>query len=593
MLKKSIKRKLKNLIHKTFLERFLLNYDISKYSYEEAINKRRMCKSAININRMYYTINQGELVPNIIEHYKTYMFNEVIKIIDYNMGLLIFNGNYNAILKGALSTNDQEKVTHYLICSILTNINVLDTVTFSHIKASCNHSLAAKQAIFYCIKNKLLSDNDKLILSAYAGLDSSANINRNRVKTSTLIKYYAINSNWHAINNLQKKVRLNYNNRRILNTVFLSCINTGEHDTAKYLYDNYKDRINNSNICNYHFSKADFYSGYEEMKRRDMSVKCKRIFLDNYKQELESIPIDATLIVLNSWGVGDDIRYSTLIPQLISRYSKLQIACEPRLYILFTIVYPKVRFLKSNRTKVVNIDNFESYNELPLFELHHLMDNTLNEKIRNESDCFTLMTDIITQVPPSVTNLENFHESMKTIVTKRRIDDFVSNISKGNRILVGICWRSMISGTGRNDHYFKLKSILEYAKKNKDLVLVSLQYDLSPEDQSIAERYSENVEYYVPPIDLKNDFVSVLYLMTRLDFIVSAGTAVLELAGLSGTKTFLLSNSYMQRYRFNKCEKALTLTDRWFSNIEIVKDFEAFSKTEIIENTFNLIKKRA
>ncbi|PML04864.1 hypothetical protein BCT86_14480 [Vibrio breoganii] len=589
ILKRKANKLLIRMASIKIIKNILINYDTSKLDYVDFIKRSRIKLSSLVLGRLYYSINEEKLSSVIIENYRNYRFNIVINMVDLNIGLLILNGNYNTILKGALSTNDPRKIKRYVICSILTNLNVLDTVGFAHLRASDKYGNVINEALLYCLNSHILSENKKTILSAYMNLDINECIDK--MSPNAAIKLHLMNGNWDEINKLHKIGQLNYNNKKILNTVFMSNVNTGDLDSLNVLYKKYYNRISNSNLCNYHFSKGDFVSGYKEMKNRDMSVKCRGLYRNVYKQCIDSIPVDSNLIVINSWGVGDDIRYSSLIPQLSHRFKKLQITCEPRLYLLFTTIYPRVKFVKANRTKVITINNYEEYNRLPSFELHHLMDNRLAEKISSEAEYFTLMTDVINQLDPVRSKVELLERLTPKVINKNGIDKFISDLNDENKLLIGICWRSMISGSARNDHYFELDEILKCAK-GRQIVLVCLQYDIRKKDLSIATNSVHQIDFHVPPIDLKNDFVSVLYLMTKLDFIVSAGTAVLELAGLSGTKTFLLSNSYVQKYRFNECNNLSTLTDRWFNNIEIVKDFENLSKAKVLESTFNLIKKQ-
>ena len=85
-------------------------------------------------------------------------------------------------------------------------------------------------------------------------------------------------------------------------------------------------------------------------------------------------------------------------------------------------------------------------------------------------------------------------------------------------------------------------------------------------------------EHFKWQIDQFNDFSSVYYVMQHLDIIVSAGTTVLELAGLSGTKTFVLTNHPAFKSRVQKGNH-----DLWFPNIEYIDDMTHLSKLEVVD----------
>ena len=73
--------------------------------------------------------------------------------------------------------------------------------------------------------------------------------------------------------------------------------------------------------------------------------------------------------------------------------------------------------------------------------------------------------------------------------------------------------------------------------------------------------------------------------MQNIDVIVSAGTSVLELAGLSGTKTFVLTNHQFFKERIKKNN-----TDLWFPNIRYVDEMSQLNKNEVVVKIANNIE---
>ena len=134
----------------------------------------------------------------------------------------------------------------------------------------------------------------------------------------------------------------------------------------------------------------------------------------------------------------------------------------------------------------------------------------------------------------------------------------------------------MIQRQSRNSHYFSLDALKPFFDL-ENCVFVSLQYDdCNDEISYIKNKFKTDI--FLPPIDQLNDFESVLYLMQKLDIIITAGTAVMELAGVSGTKTYALVNSESQKYRINND------VDFWFPNISYIPNAIEMGKDEVVEN---------
>lgn len=335
----------------------------------------------------------------------------------------------------------------------------------------------------------------------------------------------------------------------------------------------YSTKIRNGEINSFYFTQGDFIRGYKSMARRDLAILCRRVYPNKYIQSLDKVHEEESLLVLNSWGVGDDLRFATLLPALKKVHANITISCDPRIEILLKIYWPEISFSPSKRVKRLSCENYSSFSQLEYEGLHHLMDNELQSTL-GAMDKVTLITDLIPEL------YSQYMPSQKSdLLTERfkdsTIDDFLYSIRSDQKKVVGICWRSMVQRSSRNEHYFSME-LLKPLFELKGVVWVSLQYDCQEEElEQIKEELG--IEIFSPPIDQINDFQSVSCLMQQLDIIVSAGTAVLELAGLSGTRTIALSNSPAQNYRINGTQ------DRWFDNIEFIENCVDKTKEELVE----------
>ncbi|MCK6263245.1 hypothetical protein KP803_08140 [Vibrio sp. ZSDE26] len=501
------------------------------------------------------------------------------KLVSDNLGLLIYLKKARLILNAANNSDNENIKLEYIIVAVLINPSLLATAQFSHLSASFLDYRIVNNALRLTLKkNGNYPLRSVALIRSFLGekvsLDS-LDIN------DTILSYSLLGEDQEIV-----KIFVDTNivelNTQSVNFIVSSLICTNSVNILPSFVSKYRSLISNANLVKYFHSQGLTREGYSAMKKRDVSLYCADVFKDKYIQDLNLVKSDEYLLVLSSWGVGDDIRYSKIIPIILKTHSKVYFSCEPRLLLLFESLYPEAKFIPSHRTKFISKSNHDLYSEIIESRLYHAMDNELY-RFSDEVDKVCLSTDLLSGIDFVKNGCKEFNCAKPNLF--QVIDAFVSEIRKESIILVGLCWRSMLLGPFRNDNYFDLEELLSQSA-GRNIYIVSLQYDLSDSERELVNKYNCKINFIEPPINQLNDFISVLYLMSKLDFIISAGTAVLELAGISGSATYLLSNSSTQRYRFKDNN------DIWFENIKVVDDFYHLSKQDVITSTLDIIEKK-
>ncbi len=119
---------------------------------------------------------------------------------------------------------------------------------------------------------------------------------------------------------------------------------------------------------------------------------------------------------------------------------------------------------------------------------------------------------------------------------KERLD------SLGEGLKVGICWRSGLGRGMRAMHYAEMSQwgpILT----TPGVKFINLQYDQCDEELCEAERLFGTRVVRWEDLDLRNDQDGVAALISTLDLVISARTAVGAMAGAVGTSTIVLTRS--------------------------------------------------
>ncbi len=220
------------------------------------------------------------------------------------------------------------------------------------------------------------------------------------------------------------------------------------------------------------------------------------------------------LLLWGEQGLGDEIMFSTCFHEVENLGASVVVECEPRLVSVFQRAYPKFEI----RPPVVDSQRYSAINDFdfqcPFGSLMHVFRNQINQ-----------------------------FERFKPVILPRLEDRKFANerlLRQDNKKLVGICWRSGLLSASRNLNYTGLIDWRDLLT-NPKLQFVNLQYgDCETELQDIEKNLGISILRW-SDVDLKNDLEKVFALIDSLDFVVSAPTAVAQMSGALGKKTYLLT----------------------------------------------------
>ena len=221
------------------------------------------------------------------------------------------------------------------------------------------------------------------------------------------------------------------------------------------------------------------------------------------------------LLIWREQGLGDELMFSHIIPEVFSLCDEIIIEAEERLVSLFQRSFPHCNVRKQN------FDVLSGYPVTHDFDLHIPM-GSLTQLFRN--------------------SIESFQRGKPYLVPElARVNDFANRLAPHkDKKIIGICWRSGIVTADRGLHYAPLSSwkpIFEV----ENTVFVNLQYgDCDQELQQAREILGVDIIGW-PDLDLRNDLEGVAALIANLDCVVSVGTAVAQMAGALGTHLMMMT----------------------------------------------------
>ena len=232
------------------------------------------------------------------------------------------------------------------------------------------------------------------------------------------------------------------------------------------------------------------------------------------------------LLVRAEQGIGDQILFASLIPDLASRAAQeggsLILECEPRLVSLFARSFPEVT-VRPAVIKTVGGTPMADYGWL---------------KAVGGANAAILMGSLPKYLRGT---LEAFPAPHRFLVPDReeraRWRGIFESGSDGGKKIIGISWRSgKISGGDRALQYAPLRDWGAFLR-DTDATFVCAQYGAADEEIADLEKMSGRKILIPERLDQKNELDRTCAMLCALDTLVSAPTAVSWLAAGAGVPT--------------------------------------------------------
>ncbi len=226
------------------------------------------------------------------------------------------------------------------------------------------------------------------------------------------------------------------------------------------------------------------------------------------------------VLVWREQGVGDEIRFAGVLPDLIATDARITFESHAKLAPLFRNSFPEVEVRAEKPADLRNPEDYENFDfEVPIGSLARHFRPTVEEMRTKCSPWLKRDTEIETRV---------------------RLDIDAAP----HQPVIGLCWRSSNRNVLRNQYYVK-GEYLAPLKLLGAAKFICLQYDECREEVDFLRELGLPL-YDFPNIDQMNDLVSAAYLAGACDMVISAGTATAELSAGLGVPTLLFGLRHSQ-----------------------------------------------
>jgi len=246
-----------------------------------------------------------------------------------------------------------------------------------------------------------------------------------------------------------------------------------------------------------------------------------------------------TILIGAEQGVGDEIFFSALYPQIIKEAKKVIIGCDARLVPLFSNSFKDATILGYTAGQSDAGYRVRLYEGLEEFDVDYmcLYSNILMHKWTS-----------IEKIPDMSQGFLNASED-KIEYWKDKIEAL--NRETGQNVNVGLCWRSGLSQAKRSMFYASLVE-WEPVLKTKNINFINVQYgDCREEIKELFEKTGVILHNF-EELDLKDDFEGSAALMKNLDLVIGPGTTPVSQAACTGTRAWWVNYNHKQWWSFGQ-----------------------------------------
>ena len=261
-----------------------------------------------------------------------------------------------------------------------------------------------------------------------------------------------------------------------------------------------------------HARFAEGWKGFELRRRKEN-------FIGRYRKfpfaEWQGEPLDAKgILVYPEQGLGDEIMYSSCIPELVSRARHVVIECNPKLGALFARSFPRCTVTPRLRTMandwVNHLEPRPDY-QTPM--------GSLPVHFRLHDGDFPRHSGFLAA------------DRQKVAAWKERLG------SLGRGAKIGLSWQGGVGHTGRARRSLSLEQLLPLLRL-PGLQFISLQYTpVGDEIRELAARHGIAIHHWQDAID---DYDETAALVCALDRVVTVCTALVHLTGGLGRPAIVM-----------------------------------------------------
>ncbi|MEM8686364.1 MAG: tetratricopeptide repeat protein [Pseudomonadota bacterium] len=306
-------------------------------------------------------------------------------------------------------------------------------------------------------------------------------------------------------------------------------------DTLKDLLKTHPDHnATRYNLALLQFRKGEIGDGFKNYETRWQfrAFPSKRRHFDAPLWRGE--PLDGkNILVWREQGLGDEVRFASMLPNLRSPDRQVTFECTPKLMPLWQNAFPWATVRPEGDEICTQHPDYAQFDyQIPIGSLGGVFRTSLAEFEKHQKPWIARNHDAETQI-------------------RRQL------AVRPDELLIGVCWRSMNQIASRDKVFLNCEQLQAF-NAIPNVRWLNVQYASTPEELATIRQHGLDIHHY-EDLDQKNDLVGACTLLGACDLVISVGGSVGDLTGGVGTPLI-----YMTR----EMSEAFLGTDYvpWFTN---------------------------
>ena len=287
---------------------------------------------------------------------------------------------------------------------------------------------------------------------------------------------------------------------------------------ATYIQPNHAEAHNN--LAMTLLLKGDFKNGwkqYEWRRQCDNFPFEKRDFSQPFWEGTD--PKAKSILVWTEQGIGDEIMFSSILPDLLSRNANVIVESDTRMVSLFQRSFPKIRFIPRQNPPNSQLLNTTVDYQTPI--------GSLGKWFRTDNNSFILNRNTYLYACPK-----------KTSEIRKKYQELAKE-----KILIGISWKS--TGINQRQTYSKKKksTLLEHWQPvlaQRNCYFINLQYGNVKQELNEFQKHNNLKIHQDEEIDSLSSLDDFAAQISALDLVISTSNTTVHLAGALGKQVWTL-----------------------------------------------------
>ena len=287
---------------------------------------------------------------------------------------------------------------------------------------------------------------------------------------------------------------------------------------ATYIQPNHAEAHNN--LAMTLLLKGDFKNGwkqYEWRRQCDNFPFEKRDFSQPFWEGTD--PKAKSILVWTEQGIGDEIMFSSILPDLLNRNANVIVESDTRMVSLFQRSFPKIRFIPRQNPPNSQLLNTTVDYQTPI--------GSLGKWFRTDNNSFILNRNTYLYACPK-----------KTSEIRKKYQELAKE-----KILIGISWKS--TGINQRQTYSKKKksTLLEHWQPvlaQRNCYFINLQYGNVKQELNEFQKHNNLKIHQDEEIDSLSSLDDFAAQISALDLVISTSNTTVHLAGALGKQVWTL-----------------------------------------------------